>query len=82
MVESVGYGNKVEITEFNQNFPDSNIKSIDYVYGRYYHFYVDFLVPVEMDDYELKLLALQSGSYYFWDSPEEDIYSLTDGKPV
>ena len=37
---------------------------------------------VELSDSELRTLALQSGSYSFWNDPCEDIYSLEDGEPV
>lgn len=36
----------------------------------------------EMGDSELRTLALQSGSYEFWNDPCEDIYTLEDGEPI
>ena len=36
---------------------------------------------VELSDSELRTLALQSGSYSFWNDPCEDIYSLETENP-
>jgi hypothetical protein len=36
----------------------------------------------EMSDCEFRILAFHSGTYDFWNAPEEDIYTLEDGEPV
>lgn len=44
---------------------------------------VDFEPPIsEAGDEEIVALLDKSGSFSFLDSPEEDIYTLEDGKPL
>lgn len=93
MVESIGMASDVDILECTRNQGEE--PSIDVFAGEYYEISVDcgsvlFLLLemikntkiVELSDSELRTLALQSGSYSFWDDPCEDIYSLEDGEPV
>jgi hypothetical protein len=37
---------------------------------------------IEAADEELAYLAAQSGAFAFWESPDEDIYTLEDGSPL
>ena len=40
-------------------------------------------IPIlEISDNELREVASRGKTYEFWDQPEEDIYSLSDGKPL
>lgn len=93
MVESIGKGSDLQILERTKNLGEEI--SIDYVAGIHYSFSIDcgailrtLLKMVreenvmEIDDSELRTLALQSGSYKFWDDRCEDIYSIKDGEPV
>jgi hypothetical protein len=36
----------------------------------------------ELSDEELRLAAINSGTFAFWKGAEEDIYTLDDGEPV
>jgi hypothetical protein len=36
----------------------------------------------ELSDEELRLAAINSGTFGFWKGAEEDIYTLDDGEPV
>ena len=35
-----------------------------------------------MNDCDLRTLAFYCGTYDFWNTPEEDIYSIIDGKSI
>lgn len=42
-----------------------------------------FAIPlIEATDEELMYLVEKSGAFSFWESPEEDIYTLEDGSPL
>ena len=42
-----------------------------------------FVAPlIEATDEELMYLVEKSGAFAFWESPEEDIYTLEDGSPL
>lgn len=91
MPESIGLGNDLELFECTEDFGKK--ATHDVVAGKYYYFAVDFAInmaeefrkllhSIEISDSQLSTLALQSGSYSFWDNPEEDIYTLSDGSPL
>ena len=37
---------------------------------------------IEATDEELMYLVEKSGAFSFWESPEEDVYTLEDGSPL
>lgn len=93
MIESVGIGSDLEVLERTKNF--GREIPIDDVEGQYYVFSIDYGLLVrlmldvmikgnilEINDSDLRTLALQSGSYDFWNDPSEDIYTMSDGEPV
>lgn len=84
MVESIGKGSDLKLLEYTENLGKAIAE--DYVHGVYYYYCISFAVVSELNDelndYELRTLAFQSGAYDFWDNPEEDIYSINDGTPV
>lgn len=84
MVESIGKGNDLEILEYNKNLGGG--MSQELVNSVYYYYHVDFGIKldiaIEMTEQEFRSLALESGTYNFWNVPEEDIYSINDGEPV
>jgi len=84
MVESIGKGSDLKLFEYKENLGGAIAE--DYVYGVYYYYCINFAIASELSDelsdYELRTLAFESGTYDFWDNPEEDIYSINDGTPV
>ena len=80
MVKSLGKGSDLEIIEYKKNLGEEI--SEDGVYGVYYYFPISFPITEEMGDEELRCLAFNSGTYDFWKSPKEDIYTIDDGNPV
>jgi len=48
----------------------------------YFHLVWTVRVARELSDQELLQAALKSGSFNFWNSPSEDVYTLKDGEPV
>ena len=85
MVESIGEGSKLSILERTKDFASGEIAR-DYAGSICYDFFIDIAPPTEIieeiNDSELRTIALQSGSYNFWNEPCEDIYSIEDGEPV
>lgn len=94
MVESVGLGSDLEKLQKIEDISNEIVG--DPVSNEYYMFSVDCgpilqmlmdLVnsrsnAIELNDPELRTLAMQSGSYAFWDEPCENIYTLEDGNPL
>lgn len=91
MNQSITQGSDLEIIERTKNFGVA--LSQDYVDSVYYQYSVDWrydtqlaiteaICKSEISDDELRTLALNSGSYAFWDDPCDDIYSLEDGEAV
>ncbi|MBE0434086.1 hypothetical protein IBX73_11565 [candidate division WOR-3 bacterium] len=84
MEVSIGKGSDLEILEITTNL-SKNI-SVDFAGSVCYDFFINIAPAIlsisELSDSELMSLALHSGTYDFWDAPEENVYSFEDGRPV
>jgi hypothetical protein len=48
----------------------------------YIHLVCNVRVAHELSGQELLQAALKGGSFRFWNTPSEDVYTLKDGEPV
>lgn len=66
--------------EVKVNRKDNKDDTVEISGGIY--FYCPIYIQYEMNDKELREIIARSNTYKFWDSPEEDIYSVSDGEPL